>query len=52
MYVCVCGGQNSEKHEKVRISDKVFGRIRFSHTFCVSHLSHVRMSNEMKEILE
>ena len=40
MYVCVCGGRLSEKHEKMRISDKVFKRIGFSHTFCVSHLSH------------
>ena len=30
----------SEKHEKMRISDKLFKRIGFSHTFCVSHLSH------------
>ena len=40
MYVCVCGGQMIEKHEKMRISDKVYARIGFSHTFCVSHLSH------------
>lgn len=41
-----------EKHEKVRISDIMFKRIRFSHTFCVSHLSHMRMSNKLMEILE
>ena len=39
MYVCV-EAKKSEKHEKMRISDKVYARIGFSHTFCVSHLSH------------